>query len=138
MINTDPCAACKTEPRQLRNNGDRDSYCHPCRLVRNRAYYHKNREKLKEKTYNRSLARNYGIDIDAVERMREAQGNSCAICGVHASKTPKRQKLHVDHDHATGTVRGLLCHQCNVGLGAFKDNLQSLAAAANYLKVYAT
>lgn len=61
------------------------------------------------------------------EMLKFKQGYSCAICG-------KQVKLHVDHDHETGEVRGLLCNNCNVGLGFFDDNPMLLIAAIRYLK----
>lgn len=73
-----------------------------------------------------------------VAEMREAQRHRCAICGVHEKDAP-RKRLAVDHNHdATNAnaVRGLLCGNCNIGLGQFKDDPDRLAAAIRYL--YAT
>lgn len=64
----------------------------------------------------------------------EHQGGVCAIC-----KTPITdvgRKLVIDHCHSTGKIRGLLCGQCNMGLGAFKDNIQNLKQAIGYLEEY--
>ena len=60
------------------------------------------------------------------------QGLQCAICG---SEDPKHSKYPfvVDHDHNTGHPRGLLCHQCNVALGMFEDNIDTLKNAIAYL-----
>lgn len=65
------------------------------------------------------------------QTLLEAQSYACAICGVNAEET--KQGLAVDHNHATDKVRGLLCVRCNVGLGYFKDNVNSLNQAINYL-----
>lgn len=54
-------------------------------------------------------ARQLGVDDTAYKRMLEAQGGHCALC----PNRPKTRRLHVDHDHKTGAVRGLLCHTCN-------------------------
>ena len=61
------------------------------------------------------------------------QGMACKICG---SEDPGHKKYDfvVDHDHNTGEPRGLLCHQCNVGIGMFRDNTTYLSNAINYLK----
>lgn len=63
--------------------------------------------------------------------MREAQGDCCPIC------TKPLGRAHVDHDHATGKVRALLCHHCNIGLGHFRDDKVALARAIDYLTEHA-
>jgi hypothetical protein len=79
----------------------------------------------------RHLKRTYGITQAVKDRRQRQQFGCCAICG----KPPEPgKKLHVDHDHATGEVRGLLCDLCNRGLGFFKDNPQALRNAARYLE----
>jgi len=57
-------------------------------------------------------AKQLGVSDDEYARLLEAQGGGCAICGAK----PKTRRLHVDHDHKTGKVRGLLCHRCNRAL----------------------
>ncbi len=64
------------------------------------------------------------------ERQLDAQGRRCAICGT----PPKVRRLNIDHDHASGTVRGLLCAKCNRGLGWFRDRSHLLYTASLYLK----
>lgn len=61
-------------------------------------------------------------------RLAEQQGR-CAICGA----TEDAEGLHIDHDHVTGRIRGLLCRACNIGLGFFRDDIMRLAKAAKYL-----
>jgi hypothetical protein len=63
--------------------------------------------------------------------MKKSQENKCWIC---ESKT----SLVVDHDHSTGKVRGLLCSLCNTSLGGFKDNIESLKKAIEYLETHLT
>lgn len=69
--------------------------------------------------------------------MYAAQGFVCAIC-LRTPEPFKRKRLtrpwHIDHDHATGAVRGILCGTCNVGLGAFRDDVESLRRAVAYLR----
>lgn len=72
-------------------------------------------------------ARHYGTTLTHLSRLRKTQREHCAICWERISK------LSVDHDHATGEVRGLLCSTCNSGLGMFKDSPRLLAAAIIYL-----
>lgn len=71
--------------------------------------------------------RYYGLTLDQYHAKAEAQDFLCAICGEEAM-------LFIDHDHATESVRGLLCPSCNTGLGAFRDSPESLRAAIEYLR----
>jgi hypothetical protein len=83
------------------------------------------------------LKRNYGITIEDYERMLEAQNHRCKLCGGDGfPMDPARHKVRlvVDHCHETGEIRGLLCHNCNRGLGLFKDNPSLLLSAAAYLE----
>lgn len=66
------------------------------------------------------------------ERLGELQDHRCAICGVREEDAAGK-KLRLDHDHATGRPRALICHHCNCGLGHFRDNPGLLSAAARYL-----
>jgi|SRR6266576_5149635 len=65
-------------------------------------------------------------------RLLAVQGGKCAICG-YSKRTAKDKRLSVDHDHATGKVRGLLCSQCNTAIGMLRESLALLGAAAVYL-----
>jgi hypothetical protein len=78
------------------------------------------------------LKKKYGLSLEQYEAMSEAQGHSCAICGGHREQE-HTGKLIVDHCHATGAVRGLLCNTCNRGIGLLKDDPQLLSHALNYL-----
>ncbi len=62
------------------------------------------------------------------DRMRDESLGCCNICGKWCG-----DNLHVDHDHNTGTVRGLLCSDCNLGLGKLGDTLEGLQKALDYL-----
>ncbi|MGV1049176.1 MAG: endonuclease VII domain-containing protein [Solirubrobacterales bacterium] len=81
------------------------------------------------------LKQKYGIDIPEYERLLVQQHGRCAICGIAADDA--RSRLRVDHDHDTGAVRGLLCDNCNIGLGHFADNAERMAAAIAYLQRHA-
>jgi hypothetical protein len=84
----------------------------------------------KERTHgsekNYLLAYRYGIGSEQVERLRKAQNNLCAIC---RSAEPR----HVDHCHDSKRVRGLLCLNCNQGIGRFEDDVTTLRRAIDYL-----
>ena len=76
------------------------------------------------------LKRKYGITLEQYELLYEQQGGLCAICHKECSRGTL---LAVDHDHATGAVRGLLCRRCNLGLGNFRDSTTLLYQAIVYL-----
>lgn len=81
------------------------------------------------------LWKNFGLTPDAFEAMWTSQQGRCAICN-----NPLERRTHgyaVDHDHDTGTVRQLLCGQCNYALGAFQDSIHIVQAALDYLKKHA-
>ena len=84
-----------------------------------------------EKNRRLWLRRNYGITVDDYEMLLARQHYSCAICGSPECSSGRR--LAVDHCHQTGQVRGLLCMDCNTSLGGFKDDVNRLMLAAQYL-----
>lgn len=80
------------------------------------------------------LAKKYRLTVDSLAAMHEAQQDRCAICNEPlAARGGPGYGPHIDHDHVTGKVRGLLCRDCNLGLGHFKDNASILTSASNYL-----
>lgn len=74
-------------------------------------------------------AKQLGVTDQEYARLLESQGGHCAIC----PSTPKTRRLHTDHDHRTGAVRGLLCHRCNRALPNWIGS-EWLRAAADYLE----
>lgn len=81
---------------------------------------------------NSRLKSTFGITLEQFDEMLRSQGYACAICGN--GKAGGQGTFHVDHDHETKKVRGLLCNHCNTALGLFKDNLVILRSAMMYLK----
>ena len=75
----------------------------------------------------------YGMTIADYDKKLAEQNGVCAICG---GINVKGHKLAIDHNHATGAIRGLLCRRCNLGLGYFKDSNKNLERAFLYLKNY--
>jgi hypothetical protein len=76
--------------------------------------------------------RKFGMTLLDFQALIQKQEGKCAICG-YSDLTDSKFFPHVDHDHATGRMRGLLCSSCNFGLGKFHDNPDLLLAAARYL-----
>ena len=70
----------------------------------------------------------YGITREEYDAMVARQEGKCLVC----LQEPKR--LYIDHDHATGKIRGLLCNRCNAGLGFLGDDVERVRAAARYLE----
>jgi hypothetical protein len=98
------------------------------RATKQRARYDAGRKKAYD------LHVKYGITPDEFSAMERAQGGACALCRKPPTgRLKKDQILHVDHDHATGRVRGLLCTHCNTALGLLDDDQARLAAAIVYL-----
>lgn len=81
---------------------------------------------------------NYGITLDEYDEMISKQGGRCAICGdAFEIGGNSRKRPCVDHCHRSGDVRGVLCSNCNTGIGYFKDNPLMLASAAKYTQSFA-
>jgi hypothetical protein len=78
------------------------------------------------------LLAKFGLSLEDYERRLDAQDGGCAGCGAR----PGDGVLAVDHDHATGRVRGLLCRGCNVALGQVRDAPETLRRLAAYLEAH--
>ena len=92
---------------------------------------HRRLNKLDHETRRaRDLRNKYGITVEIWEAMYDGQLGRCALCLTPLAEVTK---ICVDHDHATGRVRGLLCINCNHGLGKFKDSPEILRRAAAYV-----
>jgi len=130
--------------------------CKACFSLRSKRWYRANRDRViarvrhwqlenhehhlaQQRKYNSArrdvsredhLRKTFGLTGAAYAIMLADQGGRCAIC----RREPRAgSSLHVDHDHGTGTVRGLLCFRCNGGLGQFKDDADRLRLAADYV-----
>ena len=86
------------------------------------------------------LIKKYGINIDQFNEMLKKQNNVCAICGqpeIRRYKSHGKEGicyLHIDHNHNTQKVRGLLCSKCNLGISNFLENTEIMLKAIKYLK----
>ncbi|HEY8215763.1 MAG TPA: endonuclease domain-containing protein [Acidimicrobiia bacterium] len=109
-------------PRNRRTRDGRHAYCKPCHNARCR----ETRERLYGGSRHYHLRRRYGFGAAEVDELIEGQGGVCPICG-------RPDPEHVDHDHVTGVVRGVLCFNCNGGLGQFGDDPVRLVEAAAYI-----
>lgn len=136
------CGAVKPLDEFWAGNGShgRQSYCKPCLTESNRINRRRARQRNPERAYMQArkygLRQNYSMTLEQFDEMLSAQGGSCAICG---STEPggRNQHMAVDHDHATGRIRALLCNPCNRGIGLLGDNPARVRAAAEYLEAHA-
>ena len=152
---TKVCRKCGEEKPRLafyahRSTRDgRANYCSDCAKADQRERNSQRREQIKADNakrradpakrarYNRQMRRNwlknYGLTPEGFDALLEAQGGVCAICGLPGREWAERN-LHVDHDHTTHAVRGLLCGRCNVAIGLMGDDAEKLQRAIEYLK----
>ncbi|WP_428950971.1 endonuclease VII domain-containing protein [Streptomyces sp. cg35] len=126
------CGEVKELPRRLVQQGHH--ICADCEKERQDDWRTKNQERYHRSQRNATLKKKYGITVDDYERMLAEQDGCCAICPSTALEESKF--FHVDHCHATGRVRGLLCNACNRGLGQFADDPDRLRTAAAYIERY--
>lgn len=105
--------------------GGRRGTCRKCRA----AYIRQLRAEQGHRA--RHIWERYELTLEEVDLMRETHGDACAICGGDNGK----RSLHIDHCHETGDIRGLLCVNCNHGLGCFGDDPDTFRAALAYLEV---
>jgi len=94
---------------------------------------YKENESVRLKKRNRDLKKAYNISIEDYLFLEAVQDNKCAICRGN-QRNKRTNYFDVDHNHKTGKVRGLLCTNCNQGIGKFQDNKELLLHAYNYLE----
>jgi len=128
-----------TRPKQLtcedcnqvfdvRRTGNLPVVCDSCFTKRHRAKQRADRRR-------KGLWELYKMTLDDYKKMHEEQQGKCLICNQKTKgRGEKKNQLAVDHCHETGKIRGLLCNYCNTGLGLFRDDMQLLKKAINYLK----
>jgi hypothetical protein len=86
----------------------------------------------REKMYWRNIKRRHGLSRGAVSELWDSQSGRCACCGRELDPLPSR-RTHIDHDHQTEEIRGLLCTSCNTGIGLLGDDSAGVERALAYL-----
>ena len=133
------CKACNLVAKRRRYEADPAKYiamvarwqkANPERVreTRRRRNAHPERQRKQRDSYYR---RTYGISADEFDALLEKQDGGCAICGRKPERDPS---FHLDHDHLTGEIRGILCLSCNQGVGQFQDDPGLLERAAAYIR----
>jgi hypothetical protein len=114
--------------RDITNKKYPHSRCKDCDHARVKVYHKNNRAKVTKQQLISHRRREYGLTEEEYNNMVLSQNNMCAICNKPSDRT-----LHIDHDHVTGKVRGLLCFNCNLGIGLLQEDLVVLNRAIEYL-----
>lgn len=129
------CVSCKKDlpqevfNRDLKNKDGLNGRCRACHAAEKKAAYPRFASAIAVK----HLRNTYGINEETYKAMVAAQDNRCAICRNDMGQGRSR---HLDHCHATGKVRALLCTSCNVTLGRVKDDPSLLRRMADYIENY--
>ncbi|MFE9003052.1 endonuclease domain-containing protein [Streptomyces sp. NPDC007875] len=123
------CHEVKPADDFYRHQGGRRVHCKGCMRKRDRARYAATNGK--DRVFDLSLRRLYGITLEQYKAKAAEQEGKCGIC-QEVPDTDRR--MHVDHDHATGQLRDLLCHHCNLLLGNAKDSIERLRQGIAYLE----
>jgi len=125
------------------------SHCKKCHNMRSSVWYKNNKEQAMASTkgwkkshpintklsqLKQNLKRMYGLTIEEYDAILMSQGGLCLIC--HTDTPGGRGRFHVDHDHDTGKIRGLLCHGCNIAIGHMREDPRILRSAADYLEYH--
>lgn len=104
------------------------SKCKKCEAMSRTIYNKHNRDKVRNTQRSWQIRNRYGLSREEYENLLKQQNNKCAIC-----KKPFKSTPHIDHDHDTNRIRGLLCYRCNTAIGSFKENIMTLKSAIRYL-----
>ena len=145
------CVKCETRKPASKFSQDKSrtdglySYCKDCKAAMVRGYVEKNREDVRSRqrarnktpqgrraTRSQNLKTKFGISVREFDERFRAQDKCCAIC--KRRRKTKDKSFALDHDHSTGSLRGILCHSCNRALGLADDNTRLLRAAIKYLE----
>jgi hypothetical protein len=123
------CSHCKIEKdlsEYYRNPSSKDGLryvCKPCARKQYKEYY-------PTRGRDSQLKRTYGITLSQRNELIEQQEGKCKICKVELAGG---KHTHIDHDHNTGRIRGILCNHCNVGIGMFKNDKELVHKIIEYL-----
>ncbi len=113
-----------------------NNHCKECNSKKSKEWYSKNKEVKKRSALKHHFKKRYGITFEERETMLQNQGGKCIICSQQILLTSenRNKRAVIDHCHSSNKIRGMLCHLCNTGLGAFKDNISILSNAIKYLE----
>lgn len=117
------------EYRRFHPNGD--SYCSACKVQRTKKSRKEQPEKHKHYGWKSRIKGMYGITEEQYSEMFIEQEGKCGIC--FTSLIYRDKTTHIDHNHDTGEVRGLLCHWCNTAIGLLREDTEIMKNAIEYM-----
>ena len=123
------CSKCRVEKMESefsRYRRRRSGFRSECLECARKAYWALTPEERSRRAFKNKCSR-YGISTEDFEKMLREQAGKCRIC-------KRDERLHIDHCHSTGGVRGLLCFNCNAALGLLKEDPELFLAARDYLR----
>lgn len=133
------CNVCETVKPLSEFSSHRGRYgpyrCVPCNTNLQQQWREKHPGYYRDRNRVHNLRKNYGITPEEYDRLAAAQNGLCAICQrpERSMRAGSLKNLAIDHDHASGQIRALLCHGCNTALGLFEERIDLLQAAIVYL-----
>lgn len=100
----------------------------------------KKKESCKVKEWQRVIRNRFGLTSEQYYAMLDSQNGGCAVCGTHVpgGRSKNKKRFHIDHDHRTGAIRGLLCLRCNLLLGHLTDTADGVESWARMAVSYLT
>lgn len=110
------------------------TYCRKCNSNKTSEWKSNNKDREKLNRRKSALKAAYGISVDEYDSILKSQDGGCKLCNRTDTGSKRCNYFHVDHDHATGKVRGLLCNNCNRGIGYLGDSPERLVKAAEYIR----
>lgn len=135
------CQQCRPHEEFCNNPRYKDglnTWCRACCARGHKDWLCRNRQKANISAHAYRLQKLYGLSPQAFQVLLASQAGKCAICVspliVNGLLSEKKFNVHVDHDHETGLVRGILCLNCNAALGFLKDSVELAERAATYLR----
>lgn len=148
MKKCNKCGETKALVEFFKDKGFSDGHSSICKVCKKKATYEwreKNkdvynagakrwRDNNKDKEYGHEIKRRYGLTLEKYNEMLATQDYKCALCNKKHNDKIKRGRLYVDHCHAGGQVRSLLCGGCNSALGYFNDDIELMEKAIAYLR----
>ena len=126
------CSTMKPIGEFPKNKRTRDGHQTHCKLCHKKYRDEKTPSQRLLDARNTHYKAKFGIDFEEYLRILRGQGDKCAICGKRMLDTDRL--FHVDHNHVTGKIRGILCGNCNLGVGNFQDSPDILRNAITYLQ----